>query len=106
MKTTLIIIAAAAMSANVYAAPANDAFTDNNDTSGTILADVGQPSGVNPIRDSTGYLSPVMASESNTGSVLFDLDRESGQRTMSTQPAIGDVADDYGNILYDAGSRY
>jgi len=106
MKTVLIFIAAAAMSTNAYAGQPNDAFTDNADTRGTILADVGQHSGVNPIRESTGYLSPVMASESNTGSVLFDLDRNSGQSTLSSQPAIGDGADDYGNILYDSGSRY
>lgn len=106
MKTTLIIIAAATMSANVYGAQPNDAFTDNHDTRDTVLLDVGQPSGVNPIRESTGYLNAVIASDSNTGSVLFDLDQDSGQHTLSSQPAIGDVADDYGNILYDTGSRY
>lgn len=106
MKTTLIFIATAAMSVNAYGAQPNDAFTDNHDTRDTVLLDVGQPSGVNPIRESTGYLTPVIASESNTGSVLFDLDRDSGQHTLSTQPAVGDVADDYGNILYDTGSRY
>ena len=106
MKTTLIIIAAATMSANVYGAQPNDAFTNNADTSDTVLLDVGQPSSMNPIRKSTGYLNPVIASESNTGSVLFDLDQDAGHHTVSTQPAIGDAADDYGSILYDAGSRY
>jgi len=106
MKTLFTIIAVTAFSANVQAAQPNDAFVGNDDTADTVLLDVGQPSGVNPVREPTGYLTPVIASESNYGSVLFDLDQDSGARTTSSQPAIGDNADDYGNILYDAGSRY
>jgi len=106
MKTTIIIIATAAFAANLQAAQPNDAFTDNSDTRDTVLLDVGQPAGVNPIREPTGYLTPVIASDSNFGSVLFDLDQDSGSRTISNQPAVGDSADDYGSILYDSGSRY
>lgn len=106
MKTTLMIIAITAFAANVQAAPPSSALVGNDDTAGTVLLDVDQPSGTNPIQEPTGYLTPVISSQSTYGSVLFDLDRDSGQRTMSRQPAIGDVADDYGNILYDTGSRY
>ena len=106
MKTTFAILAITAFAANVQAGEVNDAFVGNDDTSDTILLDVAQHSGTNPVREPTGHLVPVIASESNYGSVLFDIDRNSGQRTISNQPAIGDTADDYGNILYDAGSRY
>jgi len=106
MKTTLAIIALTAFAANVQAAQPNSALIGNDDTADSILLDVDQPSGVNPIQQPTGYLTPVISSQSTYGSVLFDLDRDSGQRTLSSQPAIGDVADDYGNILYDTGSRY
>ena len=106
MKTTIAIIAASALVGSAYAAQPNDSFMDNHDTSGTILLDVGHHSGVNPVREPTGYLVPSIASDSNYGSILFDLDRQSGSRTVSTQPAIGDVADDYGSILYETGARY
>ena len=106
MKTTIAIIAASALVGSAYAGQTNDSFTDNHDTSDTILLDLDQQSGANPVREPTGYLVPSTASGSNYGSVLFDLDRESGSRTVSSQPAIGDVADDYGNILYESGARY
>ena len=106
MKTTIAIITASVFATGAYAGQPNDSFMDNHDTSDTVLLDVGQHAGVNPIREPTGYLVPTIASGSNFGSILFDLDQESGSRTVSTQPAIGDNADDYGSILYDSGSRY
>jgi hypothetical protein len=106
MKITIAIIAASALAGSVYAAQPNDSFVDNYDTEGTILLDVGGHSGVNPVRKPTGHLVPSIASGSNYGSILLDLDRQSGSRTVTTQPAIGDVADDYGSILYETGARY
>ena len=105
MKTYIAIIAASALTTSAYAEP-NGSFVDNHDTQGTILADLSQPSSSGEGRYPTGELVPIIATGSSYGSILFDLDQESGSRTMSTQPSIGDDADDYGNILYDTGSRY
>ena len=83
---------------------ANPEF-DNHANYGTILQDLDNPVAASGDYAPTGHLVAVIDSSDGYGSVLFDLDQPAAA-TIATPPSIGDDADDYGNILYDAGLVY
>lgn len=101
MKTFFTAASALLLSTAVYAGSPFDA----EDTYGTVLFDQGAaPTGA--YTEPTGPLAAELYSDDTFGSVLFDLDGRSHEHALSAPPAIGDDADDYGNVLYDLGVRY
>ena len=103
MKTITTIAAASILFTG--AAFASPEF-DNHDNYGTVLQDLGNASAMSQVRAPTGDLVAVIDSGDSYGSALFDLDQPGGTTSIGGQPAIGDGADDAGNILYDVGARY
>ena len=101
MKTIASIAAATLLFAG--GAVANPEF-DNHENYGTVLQDTVHAQSSGEYRP-TGHLVGVIESSDGYGSVLYDLDRSSGE-SISAPPSIGDDADDFGNILYDTGSIY
>ena len=101
MKTLLTTVAALTFSAAAFA---GSPFSED-DNYGSILFDQGPGS-------SSSYTAPdsavadAMNSVDSFGSVLYDLNRPIHEHTQGIPPAIGDDADDYGNVLYDIGTRY
>jgi hypothetical protein len=102
MKTIASIAAASALFAG--SALANPEF-DNHANYGTVLQDVDQPASMGGSYQPSDRLAAVIDTGDSYGSALFDRDQPGG-RSLATQPAIGDGADDFGNILYDVGARY
>ena len=101
MKTLFTTVAAIAFSAGAFAGSPFDA----EDTYGTVLFDQGAaPSGT--YTEPSSSVAAEIFSGDTYGSVLFDLENATYQDTVGAQPSIGDEADDYGNVLYDIGSRY
>jgi hypothetical protein len=102
MKSIVSISALSALFAgSVMASPE----FDNHANYGTVLQDLDRPTAMGEAREPTDNLVASIGSGDNYGSALFDRDQP-GDRTLATQPSIGDGADDFGNILYDVGARY
>ena len=101
MKTLLTTVAALTFSAAAFA---GSPFSED-DTYGTVLFDQG-PGGSGSYTVPDGAIANTINSSDTFGSVLYDLNRITHEHALSAPPAIGDDADDYGNVLYDLGARY
>jgi len=101
MKTLLTTVAALTFSTVAFA---GSPFSEN-DNYGSVLFDQG-PGGSGSYTVPDGAIADTINSSDTFGSVLYDLSRPTHEDTLAAPPAIGDDADDYGNILYDLGTRY
>ena len=101
MKTLFTTTAAVLFSAAAFAGSPFSA----DDTYGTVLFDQGAGSS-GAYAEPTSAIAKELYSSDTVGSVLFDLERPTHEHALGAPPFIGDDADDYGNVLYDLGSRY